>query len=148
MTPSRSKETVEQSEYFTTEEAANELGVSIKTIQTWTNNEKLEYIRTEGNHRRILKSSVEKLKTLNNRSTIDKAKDVLHIDFRDHPLDLVALYKVIEWAECWCLMTKYQRERGAKSWRLDENGNLKICSEIKDLEYMQTPEESILTNLK
>lgn len=61
MAPSRTQETIEQSDYFTTEEAANVLGVSIKTIQTWTNNDKINFIRTDGGHRRIPKSEIERL---------------------------------------------------------------------------------------
>ncbi len=64
MAPSRNQETVEQSAYLTTEEAAAELGVSTKTIQNWTNSDKIECLRTEGGHRRISKAEIDRIKEL------------------------------------------------------------------------------------
>lgn len=47
--------------FCTTREAADILGVSVKTAQMWTESGLLEGWRTEGGHRRIVRASVEKL---------------------------------------------------------------------------------------
>jgi len=50
-----------QTAYCTTREAANILGVSVRTAQLWTESGLLEAWKTEGGHRRIKRSSVDKL---------------------------------------------------------------------------------------
>jgi len=47
--------------FCTTREAAEILGVSLKTAQLWTESGLLEAWRTEGGHRRIYRASVERL---------------------------------------------------------------------------------------
>jgi excisionase family DNA binding protein len=47
--------------YCTTAEAASLLGVSLRTAQLWVENGTLEAWKTEGGHRRIVRSSVERL---------------------------------------------------------------------------------------
>ena len=47
--------------FCTTREAADILGVSVKTAQMWAENGLLEAWRTEGGHRRIVRASVERL---------------------------------------------------------------------------------------
>ena len=47
--------------YCTTREAAEILGISLKTAQLWSENGLLEAWRTEGGHRRIYRDSVERL---------------------------------------------------------------------------------------
>lgn len=47
--------------FCTTREAADILGVSVKTAQMWTESGLLEGWRTEGGHRRIVRASVERL---------------------------------------------------------------------------------------
>jgi excisionase family DNA binding protein len=50
-----------KSEYCTTREAAEMLGVSLRTAQLWVDSGILEAWRTEGGHRRITVASVERL---------------------------------------------------------------------------------------
>lgn len=47
--------------YCTTREAAQMLGVSLRTVQLWSENGLLEAWKTEGGHRRINRASVESL---------------------------------------------------------------------------------------
>jgi excisionase family DNA binding protein len=47
--------------FCTTAEAASLLGVSLRTAQLWVENGTLEAWKTEGGHRRILRTSVERL---------------------------------------------------------------------------------------
>lgn len=47
--------------YFTTREAAKRLGVSVRTAQLWSESGRLEAWKTEGGHRRISATSVERL---------------------------------------------------------------------------------------
>lgn len=47
--------------FCTTREAAEILGVSLRTVQMWANNGLLELWKTEGGHRRISRKSVERL---------------------------------------------------------------------------------------
>lgn len=47
--------------YCTTREAADMLGISLRTAQLWVENGMLEAWKTEGGHRRITRSSIEKL---------------------------------------------------------------------------------------
>ncbi len=46
-------------EVLGTQEAAKQLGVSVRTVQLWVENGTLEAWKTPGGHRRILRSSVE-----------------------------------------------------------------------------------------
>ena len=46
-------------EVLGTQEAARQLGVSVRTVQLWVENGTLEAWKTPGGHRRILRSSVE-----------------------------------------------------------------------------------------
>ena len=47
--------------YCTTREAADMLGISLRTAQLWVENGMLEAWKTEGGHRRIARASIEKL---------------------------------------------------------------------------------------
>lgn len=47
--------------YCTTREAAQMLGVSLRTVQLWTESGLLEAWKTEGGHRRITRASVQRL---------------------------------------------------------------------------------------
>ena len=47
--------------YCTTREAAKTLGVSLRTVQLWTESGLLEAWKTEGGHRRITRASVQRL---------------------------------------------------------------------------------------
>lgn len=50
-----------QTAYCTTREAAELLGISLRTAQLWTESGLLEAWKTEGGHRRITRSSVQRL---------------------------------------------------------------------------------------
>lgn len=65
-TPNKTKD------YFSSREAAELLNVAVSTIQLWTNNGLLKAWTTVGGHRRIAKSSVEKM--LNQQQAISKDK--------------------------------------------------------------------------
>ena len=58
------KEPKVQRKFCTTREAAEILGVSLKTAQLWSESGLLEAWRTDGGHRRIFRSSVERLLVL------------------------------------------------------------------------------------
>jgi excisionase family DNA binding protein len=47
--------------FLTTREAAQALGVSLRTAQLWVENGQLEAWKTEGGHRRITPDSVQRL---------------------------------------------------------------------------------------
>lgn len=53
--------TTKQKDYFTTREAADQLGVAVSTIQLWVNSGLLRAWKTAGGHRRIAKDSVEEM---------------------------------------------------------------------------------------
>jgi len=48
-------------EYLTTRQAAEMLGVAVSTVQQWTNEGLLSAWTTSGGHRRIVRSSIEKM---------------------------------------------------------------------------------------
>ena len=50
-----------QREFCTTREAAEQLGVSLRTVQLWVDSGILEAWKTEGGHRRVSMSSLERL---------------------------------------------------------------------------------------
>jgi excisionase family DNA binding protein len=52
---------VPQTAYCTTREAADLLGISLRTAQLWAESGQLEAWKTEGGHRRITRSSVQRL---------------------------------------------------------------------------------------
>ncbi len=54
----------EGSEYLSTTEAADAIGVCEKSIRRWTDAGKLKCIRTKGNHRRIPKSEIIRMQLL------------------------------------------------------------------------------------
>lgn len=58
--PTRSSRRVPMT-YCTTREAADMLGISLRTAQLWVENGMLEAWKTEGGHRRITRASIEKL---------------------------------------------------------------------------------------
>ena len=50
-----------QKSFFTTREAARELGVAVATVQVWADSGMLHAWKTQGGHRRIDRASVERL---------------------------------------------------------------------------------------
>ena len=50
--------------YVKPKEAAKYYGVSIQTLRRWARNEKVQFIRTDGNHRRYLIKNEEKTKKI------------------------------------------------------------------------------------
>jgi len=63
-----------QKDYFSTREAAQLLNVAVSTIQLWTNNGLLRAWTTAGGHRRIAKTSVEKMLNQQKTFSIDKSE--------------------------------------------------------------------------
>ncbi len=82
-------------EYLTSREAAKLLDVAVSTIQQWTNNGLLHSWKTVGGHRRITKSSIEKM--LGNKNKTG-AKTISIVVVEDNPQDQ-KLYK--EHFELW-----------------------------------------------
>jgi len=82
------------SNYLTTREAADLLGVSVPTAQQWVEKGRLKSWKTEGGHRRILHSSVLELRTELQRkeaeSQIPYSMPVLIVEDDIH---LIALYR-------------------------------------------------------
>lgn len=64
-----------QRKFCTTREAADLLGVSLKTAQLWSESGLLEAWRTEGGHRRIHRESVERLLYSAHASADGQARD-------------------------------------------------------------------------
>lgn len=55
------KRTGQANSYLTTREAAESLGVSLRTAQLWVENGQLDAWKTDGGHRRISRASVQRL---------------------------------------------------------------------------------------
>ncbi|MBI1396560.1 MAG: response regulator [Betaproteobacteria bacterium] len=75
----------------TTREAARRLGVSLRTVQLWTESGVLEAWKTPGGHRRVLQSSVERLLAERQpaaRATGARRLDVLVVEDEATLLDL------------------------------------------------------------
>lgn len=74
-------DTASVSAYCTTREAANLLGVSVRTAQLWSESGLLEAWRTEGGHRRITRASVQRLLTSDARPAPPSARKSSSLDF-------------------------------------------------------------------
>lgn len=104
--------------YCTTREAASLLGISLRTVQLWVDSGALEAWRTEGGHRRITRSSVERLhqkhlqtasprnaaRLTRARSPRRMAEHPLHVLIVEHDNALLRLYKLR--LESWHLPLK------------------------------------------
>lgn len=83
-------------EYITTREAAEMLGVTVRTIQNWVDSGKLYARLTLGGHRRLLRADVEKLVGPSNEpkvsaKTLDSRLRILVVEDN---LQLLDLYKL------------------------------------------------------
>ena len=74
-------DTASVSAYCTTREAANLLGVSVRTAQLWSESGLLEAWRTEGGHRRITRASVQRLLTSDAKPAPPSARKSSSLDF-------------------------------------------------------------------
>ncbi|MCX7175341.1 MAG: response regulator [Proteobacteria bacterium] len=84
------------SKFYTTREAAEKLGVSLRTAQLWCESGLLEAWKTEGGHRRISLTSVEKL-LAGNRPAASASKhgmDQLKVLVVEDDNVLLKLYKM------------------------------------------------------
>jgi len=72
--------------YLTSREAARILGVSVRTIQQWTEKELLQSWKTEGGHRRISHDSVEQLlqKQQKNQGVLDASQSLSILIIEDN----------------------------------------------------------------
>lgn len=72
--------------YLTSREAARLLGVSVRTIQQWTEKELLQSWKTEGGHRRISHDSVEQLlqKQQKNQGVLDASQSLSILIIEDN----------------------------------------------------------------
>lgn len=72
-----------QDKFYTTREAAERLGVSLRTAQLWSESGLLEAWKTDGGHRRISRESVQRVLEKNQRAeqkqpeTMDKLKVIV-----------------------------------------------------------------------
>ncbi len=77
---------------ITTREAADMLGVSLRSVQQWVEQGALQAYRTVGGHRRVVKASVERL--LSQRRSEVEGRSFRVFIAEDDP-DLVALYQMV-----------------------------------------------------
>ena len=64
--------------FLTTREAANLLGVSLRTVQLWVENGRLEAWKTEGGHRRVSRVSVRRLLDVDLPANIELTKNTIN----------------------------------------------------------------------
>jgi excisionase family DNA binding protein len=64
--------------FLTTREAANLLGVSLRTVQLWVENGRLEAWKTEGGHRRVSRVSVRRLLDVDLPANIEITKNTVN----------------------------------------------------------------------
>ena len=82
-------------EFISTSDAANMLGISLRSVQYWVENGKLDAWKTAGGHRRIVRRSVEKLiaeqDSARTRSTSAQSKNIVVVE--DEP-ELLEYYRI------------------------------------------------------
>ena len=85
-----------ENRYCTTREAAQLLGVSLRTAQLWSENGLLDAWKTEGGHRRISRESIFRLQTRNQDSRPDPSAKLekLKVLIVEDDNILLRLYKV------------------------------------------------------
>jgi excisionase family DNA binding protein len=83
---------LERDAVITTREAADMLGVSLRSVQQWVEQGALQAYRTVGGHRRVVKTSVERL--LSQRRSEVEGRSFRVFIAEDDP-DLVALYQMV-----------------------------------------------------
>lgn len=83
---------LERDAVITTREAADLLGVSLRTVQQWVEQGALQAYRTVGGHRRVVRASVDRL--LSQRRTEVQGRTFRVFIAEDDP-DLVKLYQMV-----------------------------------------------------
>ena len=83
---------LERDAVITTREAADLLGVSLRTVQQWVEQGALQAYRTVGGHRRVVRTSVDRL--LSQRRTEVQGRTFRVFIAEDDP-DLVKLYQMV-----------------------------------------------------
>ena len=80
---------------YTTRETAEILGVSLRTVQLWVENGKLEAWKTEGGHRRILRGSVTSLLNKHKHEISTKKKTRrLQVVLVEDEIDTLSFYSL------------------------------------------------------
>lgn len=94
MTSNAASQKRPQMAYCTTREAAELLGISLRTAQLWVENGVLEAWKTEGGHRRISRASIDKLLRKESDDTIgsDVRTATLSILVAEDEPDLLRVY--------------------------------------------------------
>ena len=93
---------MDSTRFCTTREASRILGISVRTAQLWVENGTLEAWKTEGGHRRISLSSVEKVKRANRgKGVSDALREPIKILVIEDDNTLLRLYKLR--IEAWSL---------------------------------------------
>ena len=90
--PEQTNPSLERDAVITTREAADMLGVSLRSVQQWVEQGALQAYRTVGGHRRVVKASVERL--LSQRRSEVEGRNFRVFIAEDDP-DLVALYQMV-----------------------------------------------------
>lgn len=80
-----------QKTFCTTREAADLLGVSLRTAQLWAESGLLEAWKTNGGHRRITRESVERLLSNPSTTRFVAASQETDADTDDSPLDILVV---------------------------------------------------------
>jgi len=98
--------------FLTTKEAANRLGVSLRTIQLWVESSVLPAAKTPGGHRRIPYMAVEAL-------SINMGLDVIHNKWPD----------LTAWTQSKNMRAARKPERASALLMVDDAESLKACEQ-------------------
>lgn len=88
----QSTPSLERDAVITTREAADLLGVSLRSVQQWVEQGALQAYRTVGGHRRVVRASVERLLS-QRRSEVEGR--IFRVFIAEDDPDLVALYQMV-----------------------------------------------------
>ena len=126
-----------QTKFCTTREAAELLGVSLKTAQLWSESGLLEAWRTEGGHRRIYRESVSRLLL---GGGVEKRADT-----ENNSLASVAFrILVAEDDETLCKLYAFK----LRVWRMTPHVNVVTSGIAALLEIGRRPPDLLITDLK
>lgn len=84
---------MDTSNYCTTREAAEILGVSLRTIQQWVEKGLLQAWKTDGGHRRVLRSSIEDLRKRRREPDAEETEYALPVLVIEDDAALLRLYR-------------------------------------------------------
>lgn len=126
-----------QTKFCTTREAAELLGISLKTAQLWSESGLLEAWRTEGGHRRIYRDSVSRLLL---GGGVEKPTDT-----ENHPL-LSKAFRILVAEDDETLSKLYEFK--LRVWHLAPQVNVVSSGIAALLEIGRHPPDLLITDLK